>query len=229
MSFREINLERLSESKYPQGISAYMIAYNSGATIELALQSVRPFVNEMIIINQGSTDRTGEIAKKYATHYEERDKPLGFPEPDRQYAMDTAKYRWILIVDADEIFTYPLMHFISTQFIHQNNYDGLRCQNISIFEDRLPNVEFCCKYVLVRKDNATIRPILHAQIEGIKYPYDVREAVLLHLQGNKQKQLEKLEIYDKIVADTLNRGIISQEEATTQLGINSKSRGGMKR
>jgi glycosyltransferase involved in cell wall biosynthesis len=227
MPYKEINVQQLEESKYPNGISAYCVCYNSEKTIDLALSSVRPYVDELIVINQGSTDSTGERAKKYADIYEERDKPLGFPEPDRQYAMNLCKNRWILIVDSDEVFTSPLMHFIKEQFIHQNKFDGLRCQIISVFQDRLPRIEYFCKYVLVQKDFATIKPVLHSQIEGIKYGYDFKDGVVLHYQENSERQLKKLDTYDGVVNKLFTDGIIDEKYKLNCMGINETSRGQM--
>ena len=46
-------------------ISAVVSAYNEEKNIEKCLKSLK-FADELIVIDNGSTDKTGELAKKYA-------------------------------------------------------------------------------------------------------------------------------------------------------------------
>src|ERR1700674_4081833 len=51
-------------------VSMCMIVKNDESCLEKCLQSFRDYVEEIVIIDTGSTDRTPEIAKKYADIFE---------------------------------------------------------------------------------------------------------------------------------------------------------------
>lgn len=86
-------------SKIP--ISVCIIAKNEEKYIEGCLQHLKPFGFEIIVTDTGSTDRTKEIAAKYA------DKVLDFEWIDdfaaaRNFCAEHASNRWILSLDCDE-------------------------------------------------------------------------------------------------------------------------------
>ncbi len=88
--------------------SIIMPTYNSEATIEKALQSIRmqdlpPEEVEILVIDGGSTDRTIEIAKKYnAIILDNSDR---MPEYAKRIGFLKAKGRWVVMQDSDEVLT----------------------------------------------------------------------------------------------------------------------------
>ncbi len=83
-------------------ISTCMIVKNEEAVLERCLKCVKPFSDEIIIVDTGSTDRTKEIAAKYT------DKIYDFEWIDdfsaaRNYAHSLATMEYIYSADADEI------------------------------------------------------------------------------------------------------------------------------
>ncbi len=81
-------------------VSAVLITKNEAENIDACLQSVE-WVDEIIIVDSGSTDGTLEIAGKYTDKiYLEKDwQGFGI---QRQRAQARAKGDWILAIDADE-------------------------------------------------------------------------------------------------------------------------------
>lgn len=82
-------------------LSCGMIVRDSEATIERALRSVRPHVDELVVVDTGSNDRTCQIAAEYA------DILVGTPWLDhfgnaRQYAHDLTTGDWVLHLDSDD-------------------------------------------------------------------------------------------------------------------------------
>ena len=93
------------------GISCVINTYNEERNIEYALKSVYKWVDEIILVDMHSTDKTVQIAKKYKAkiyYY----KNLGFADPARQFAISKATKEWILILDADEIIPITLSKII---------------------------------------------------------------------------------------------------------------------
>lgn len=84
-------------------VSLCMIVKNEERYLEKCLESVKELVDEMIIVDTGSTDKTVEIARRMGAqiyHYEwEND----FSKA-RNYSLSHAKMEWILLMDGDDEF-----------------------------------------------------------------------------------------------------------------------------
>ena len=87
------------EKRQHTPVSAYMITFNNERTVEMALKSL-DWVDEIVIVDSFSTDRTPAIAEQYATKWEQREWP-GFRD-QYQYASEQCTHDWVLFIDADE-------------------------------------------------------------------------------------------------------------------------------
>ncbi len=85
----------------PAGISLCMIMKNEERFLEQCLASVADCVDEICIVDTGSTDRSIEIAQKYHARLSFMEWPNDFSKA-RNASLAMAKYRWILSLDADE-------------------------------------------------------------------------------------------------------------------------------
>jgi len=86
------------EAKVP--VSAYLITFNNARSVEQALQSLT-WADEIVVVDSFSTDATPEIARRYATRFEQRAWP-GFRD-QYQYAAGLCRHDWQIFVDADEV------------------------------------------------------------------------------------------------------------------------------
>ncbi|MEM1403581.1 MAG: glycosyltransferase family 2 protein [Pseudomonadota bacterium] len=82
-------------------LSLCMIVRDEAFFIEECLEQVRPYVDEIVIVDTGSVDGTREIAERYA------DCVLDFEWIDdfsaaRNFGLDAATGDWLLVLDADE-------------------------------------------------------------------------------------------------------------------------------
>lgn len=93
-------------------ISAVMITRDAEATIEPALRSLAGFP-EVIVYDNGSTDRTLEIARRFANVAIRQGAFLGFG-PTKNHAASLASYDWIFSIDSDERVSPELMASIRT-------------------------------------------------------------------------------------------------------------------
>jgi tetratricopeptide (TPR) repeat protein len=78
-----------------------MIVKNEERFLEQALRSVHDVVDEMIVVDTGSTDRTVEIAKSFGATVLVRPWRNDFAWA-RNQSLEPATKRWILFMDADE-------------------------------------------------------------------------------------------------------------------------------
>ncbi|MEL0306779.1 MAG: glycosyltransferase family 2 protein, partial [Halieaceae bacterium] len=99
-------------------ISCFVITCNEADRIEQCLQSVAGWVDELLVVDSGSTDSTLEIARKYADRVYETDWP-GFG-PQRNRALDWCEHDWVLSLDADEVVTEALRHEVDTVLSEPN-------------------------------------------------------------------------------------------------------------
>ncbi|WP_295900255.1 glycosyltransferase family 2 protein [uncultured Vibrio sp.] len=81
-------------------IAAVIITKNEEGSLRDCLESLR-WVDEIVIVDSGSTDQTEAIAKEYTEHFYINDEWPGFGK-QKQLAQSYASSDWVLAVDADE-------------------------------------------------------------------------------------------------------------------------------
>lgn len=82
-------------------LSASIATFNEEENIGECLESVKDIVDEIVIVDGSSTDKTVEIAKKFGSKVIVTDNPPIF-HINKQKSFDLAKGEWILYLDADE-------------------------------------------------------------------------------------------------------------------------------
>lgn len=88
-------------------ISAVIITFNEEKNIARCLDSIQGVVDEIIVVDSFSTDKTREICQKYAVTFIEH-KFIGHIE-QKNYAIDQATHDHILSLDADEALSDTLL------------------------------------------------------------------------------------------------------------------------
>lgn len=93
-------------------LSAIIIAQNEADCIQQAVQSCLPFADEVVVIDGGSTDRTGELAEAAgAVVY---DNPWPGYAKQRNYGAERAQHDWVFFLDADETVNETLAESLRT-------------------------------------------------------------------------------------------------------------------
>jgi len=82
-------------------LSLSMIVRNEAARIEACLRSVQGFVDEMVVLDTGSTDDTIAIAEGLGARVLRLPWPGDFA-PARNQALEAVSGTWVLVLDADE-------------------------------------------------------------------------------------------------------------------------------
>ena len=82
-------------------LSLSMIVRDEAAQIEDCLRSVQGFVDEMVVVDTGSTDNTVALAQAMGARVERIDWPGDFA-PARNQALQWVSGDWVLVLDADE-------------------------------------------------------------------------------------------------------------------------------
>ena len=89
-------------------ISAVIITYNEERIIARSIDSLKRVVDEVIIIDSFSTDRTIEICKEKGAVVLQN-KFEGY-KTQKHFAATKAKHEWILSIDADEVLSNELIN-----------------------------------------------------------------------------------------------------------------------
>lgn len=88
-------------------VSGVIVARNAAGSIDLTLRSLRPWTDEIIVVDMESVDDTASVAARLGatviTH-----PAVGYADPARQFAIDAAHSEWIVMMDADEVVPQPL-------------------------------------------------------------------------------------------------------------------------
>ena len=86
---------------YKPTLSLCMIVKNEEENLEKCLSLARPHVDEIVVVDTGSTDRTLDIARGYADVLDEIEWPGSFSIA-RNHSLELASGDYILILDGDE-------------------------------------------------------------------------------------------------------------------------------
>jgi len=98
-------------------LSVVIITLNAERTLDQTLRSVTDWVNEVVLVDSGSTDDTLNIAQTYGCRVlHHRFDGFG---AQKQFAINQATNDWVLVLDADEVLDATLQHTIQ-QTLNQN-------------------------------------------------------------------------------------------------------------
>lgn len=198
-------------------ISALIITKNEEEAIEGCLKSVKDLVDEVIILDQNSTDKTLNIAQKYTanilnTNFQEFDK-------NRNILKDEAKGEWLLYLDSDERLTSGLKREIedvidkgkfSAFYIPRENYIlGRRVKHGGWWPDYAPRL-------FRRSDLVGWQGSVH-ESPKIRGKFNYLEKPLIHITArNLNLMLKKSAKWAKIEAELFNK---SHNPKVTKLKI----------
>lgn len=116
-------------------ISAAIISYNEAKNIADCIRSIAGLVDEIVIVDSGSTDGTQTIAKQFSGVRFIMNAPFPGHIEQKNIAMNACKHDWVLSLDADEriseelkqsivAFTQSPGNHIAAKFNRLNNYCG---------------------------------------------------------------------------------------------------------
>ena len=128
----------MEDKKLKKGISLCMIVKNEERSLSRTLESAKELVDEIIIVDTGSTDNTIQIAKSYNA------KVFNFKWIDdfsaaRNESLVHANYEWILTLDADEYLDNSSLKQIRIAIKDNHHPTGFEFRVISDVGTQNPN------------------------------------------------------------------------------------------
>src|SRR3990170_6035426 len=152
-------------------LSACMIVKNEEKFLAQCLKSIKDAVDEIIIVDTGSTDKTVEIAQSFGAKVYHHPWRNSFSEA-RNHSLRYATCDWILQIDADEALEQadiPLLH----KLIQTDSYNAIY---VAIYSE-LPGGQSKHYYSRVfRRGKARFEGIVHNQLvlDGNTLPSEIR-------------------------------------------------------
>lgn len=104
-------------------ISAVVHTYNEAHHIEACIQSLA-FADEVVVVDNESTDNTVALAKAAGARIETFEGHHGYPEPARVFGLTCLKGEWVFILDADERVSEELAEEIKSIISQPTSLDG---------------------------------------------------------------------------------------------------------
>ena len=118
----------------PPLLSAVLIVHNEAAHLDACLASVREIADEIVVLDDGSTDGTVSLAREHRARVETRT----FDDFGRQKqaALELATGTWILSIDADERVTPALAREIAQVIRRSDAADGYWVRRTMVYLGR---------------------------------------------------------------------------------------------
>lgn len=189
-------------------LSVVINAQNVEADLPRALASVKGLADEIVVIDQGSTDKTSEIAKKFGANVFEHES-VKYVELTRNFAISKATGDWILILDPDEEIPDSLANEIRKILKNPKaDYYRIPRKNI-IFDKWIENTLWWPDYQtrLFKKRKITWNETIHSVPMTIGTGYDLpaeeKLAILHHNYDSIEQYLERLNRYTSVQSDFL--------------------------
>lgn len=141
-------------------ITLCSVVFNESKRIKEFINYHKRYFDDIIIINQGSTDNTAEILSELGVtlFYDDNQ---GLAEPSRHIAALNCKTDWILFLDTDEYITEEFASKI--QDYCNQEYDGFLLERHNYIEDKFISSE-TNQYRLFKKQNCCFKNFLHGGI-----------------------------------------------------------------
>lgn len=148
-------------------LSLCMIVKNEESNLRECLNKINPFVDEIIIVNTGSTDNTKNIAAEFT------DKVYDFKwcndfAKARNFSISKASNEWMLVLDADE-FVREFSECNVEEFINNvsNKNKVGRIQRVNVIEDPSGSKKYIERVNrLFNRNYFHYEGIIHEQITG---------------------------------------------------------------
>lgn len=173
-----VNLKENKKNKII--ISACTITKNEEKNIERSIKSYKRYVDEIIVVDTGSTDKTVEIAKKLGARVINFKWCNDFAKA-KNVAIDDAMGDWIVFLDADESFGGDTAKNIRQSIVYANekNMNLIACMMDNLNQDQDDSLIASNRTIRIFKKGARFHFPVH---EEIYFPNDTMKVVTLSKQ-----------------------------------------------
>jgi glycosyltransferase involved in cell wall biosynthesis len=188
-------------------ISVVLITRNEAVRIRRCLESVQ-WAEEIVVVDQHSTDGTAAICREFGARVIERDMTAGFGE-QKSFAIAQASHPWILSLDADEEVTPALREAIEAAVREPGAHVGFRIPRLTSYLGRF--IRHCGWYpspvlrLFRRGQGRFTDALVHEEVVCEGPVGDLGEDLLHHSYESLSDHVRKLLVYTAHDARMLQR------------------------
>jgi len=158
-------------------ISACVIAKNEEHNIGSCLASIQNIVDEIIVVDTGSTDQTIQIAASYGAKVYNYEWQQDFSAA-KNYALKQAQGEWIIFLDADEYFieeSCQTLKFCLKKIYADKKYDAIGVRIINIDKDQADKElsSFFTVRIFRNRNNLQYKNVIHEELFNMEGPLKI--------------------------------------------------------
>lgn len=190
-------------------ISACYIVKNEAKNLAKSIKSLKSQVNEIVVVDTGSTDNTIVVARKLGARV------YSFPWQDdfskaRNFALSKAKGDWLVLLDADEYFTAKTAGNIRQVIRQAQQADGLLIQMVNYDVDKAEVQDYFYQLRIVRNQ------------QELHYEGKIHEELMLSdgkSMNFRRVSPETLEIYHTGYSNSVTRQKVERNLSILQQAV----------
>lgn len=190
-------------------ISACYIVKNEAENLVKSIKSLKNQVNEIVVVDTGSTDNTIAVARKLGA------KVYSFPWQDdfskaRNFALSKAKGDWLVLLDADEYFTAKTAGNIRQVIRQAQQADALLVRLVNYDVDKAEVQDYFYQLRIVRNQ------------QGLHYEGKIHEELMLsdgRSMNFRRVSPETLEIYHTGYSNSVTRQKVERNLSILQQAV----------
>lgn len=136
-------------------LTAVMAVKNEEKKIRQCLDNIKDFVDEIVVVDMNSSDRTRDICREYTEKiFTSEGGPLGLIPVNKQYGFEHASSEWIIIVDADFLYNDRCKAEIRSAIKSGGKFSAYKLKFKNLFFGKWPKYGFSLsEQVLLFKKN----------------------------------------------------------------------------
>lgn len=179
-------------------ISLCMIVLNEEKFLEKSLKNTSKYVDEIIIIDGGSVDKSIEIAKKFKAKVITNKWSEDFAK-QRNFSLKFATKDWILIIDADEIYEKKLLDSLQKLAINNMGVDAIAFPRKNYIDGKQTDA-YPDRQTRFFVNNKKIHYIdkVHEKVVGWKMIASPSDMNIIHKKTSARQNLQN-KYYNKII------------------------------